>query len=115
LRIKINDLVTEGDAERTAASRVVNYCCYLRVSMVNRSKIVEEIIEKIVATSAEIHPNFVSAVDADTDLYKAGLLDSLSLAHLIYQLEKSTGRKADVEKLFNQELKSPSQIATLFA
>jgi len=75
--------------------------------------LIERVMKRIVSESQVISESH-GPIYEDTDLYKAGLLDSLGLAHLIRALEIDLEQPVNTRKLFSEEVKSPAQIASLF-
>ncbi|HUP43799.1 MAG TPA: acyl carrier protein [Thermoanaerobaculia bacterium] len=53
----------------------------------------------------------LSVADADTDLFAAGVVDSLTLVELLVQLEEEFGRRLSLDELELDDLRSIAGIA----
>lgn len=65
-------------------------------------------------TAAEGQPATLTEIDADTDLIRDGVIDSLSIMELILFLEQETGAPVPLEDLMLDSVRTARTIAAVY-
>lgn len=82
-----------------------------RLSTKSRARVIEALVLWLNESFA---PEDI-VIEADTELFKGGLIDSMRILELIAWTERETGRKIPDEQILMDNFGTPRRIAEVFA